>query len=123
MGIDVPQCRARLKLFSERYEEFLRCEAEIIAISADDLKTNGKLASDLDLPYPLLSDPDGEAIEKYTYWRADGRAPLPSLFITDRFGTLYTQHVGSKITELPDLEEVLDWLKSIQMQCPECPQI
>lgn len=114
------RCKEKLKMFAENYEELVKLEAEILAISADGLGGTRALSAELRLPYPLLSDPEGRVIEKYTYRRKAHEAALPSVFVTDRYGTLYHQFIANEITELPDLEEILSWLDFIQSQCPEC---
>ena len=98
----------------------MKLETEILAISSEGIETNRKSSAELGLPYPLLSDPEGRATEEYTYRDVGTGAALPSVFVTDRYGTFYYQHIADEITRIPDLEEVLSWLEFIQSQCPEC---
>jgi peroxiredoxin len=84
------------------------------------IEESTELSARLGLPYPLLSDPEGRAIERYTYWGEEGDEPLPSLFVIDRYGTLHYQCITQEVTELPEGEEILSWLNFIQSQCPEC---
>lgn len=119
-GDGCSRCKEKLKMFAEHYGELVKSESEILAISADDLEGTRALSAELRLPYPLLSDPEGRVIEKYTYWRKDTKAALPSVFVTDRYGALYYQFIADETTGLPDLEEILSWLGFIQSQCPEC---
>ena len=119
-GGECSSCRERLKTFAAGYEELVRLETEILAISSEGLETSRKLGIELSLPYPLLSDPEGRVIEAYTYWGVDRRAALPSIFVTDRYGTLHSQCIADEMTRIPDPEEVLSWIEFIQSQCPEC---
>jgi peroxiredoxin len=119
-GSECSSCRERLKTFAVRYEELVKLETEILAISSEGVETNRRLGTELGLPYPLLSDPEGRAIEEYTYWDGGRRAALPSIFVTDRYGTLHYTCIADEITRIPDPEEVLSWLEFIQSQCPEC---
>jgi peroxiredoxin len=41
----------------------VKLETEILAISSEGIETNRKSSAELGLPYPLLSDPEGRAIE------------------------------------------------------------
>ncbi|MFB0505889.1 MAG: hypothetical protein ACETWT_04070 [Thermodesulfobacteriota bacterium] len=41
----------------------------------------------------------------------------------NRLAQFCYQHMVRKITELSELEEVLNWLKAIQIQLRQCPQI
>ncbi len=113
-------CREKLTEFAENYGEFVKLETEILAISSEGGENTEKLRGELNLPYPLLSDPGGRVIEKYTYWQGDNQAPSPSVFVTDRFGTLFFQQIEQEITGLVQREEILKWLYFIQSQCPEC---
>jgi peroxiredoxin Q/BCP len=119
-GEGCSRCKEELKMFAEHYGELVKLEAEMLAISRDGLERSRSLSAELGLPYPLLADPEGRVIEKYTYWRKDTEATLPSVFVTDRYGTLYHQLIADEITGLPDLKEILSWLGFIQSQCPEC---
>lgn len=119
-GDGCSRCKEKLKVFAEHYGELVKLEAEMLAISADGLEGTRAVSAELGLPYPLLSDPEGRVIEKYTFWRKDAKAALPSVFVTDRYGTLYHQLIADETTGLPDLKEILSWLQFIQSQCPEC---
>jgi peroxiredoxin Q/BCP len=113
-------CRERLKTFAARYEELVKLETEILAISSEGAEISRRLSAELGLPYPLLSDPEGRAIEAYTYWGVSRRTALPSIFVTDRYGTLHYQCIADEVTRIPNPEEVLSWIEFIQSQCPEC---
>jgi len=81
-----------LKDFADHYREFADLETEILAISLEDEEGTEILRIELDLPYPLLTDPEGRTTEKYTYWQRDTRAPLPSIFVMDRYANTLTRH-------------------------------
>jgi peroxiredoxin len=119
-GSECSLCRKKLKRFAESYEELEELRAKILAISSDRLERSEKLSAELGPPCPLLSDPEGSVIGKYTYWGVDRKVAVPSVFVTDRYGTLYYQHIANEITGIPDLAKVLSWLEFIQSQCPEC---
>jgi len=113
-------CREKLTEVAENYGEFVKLETEILAVSSEGEENNEKLRGELNLPFPLLSYPAGRVIEKYTYWQGDNRTPSPSVFVTNRFGTLFFQQIAEEITGLLQGEEILKWLLFIQSQCPEC---
>jgi len=119
-GGECSLCRESLKMCAENYKELVKLEAEMVAISSDSLDMMRNLSDELDLPYPLLSDPEGRVIEKYTYWRGDEKATLPSVFVRDRYGAPYYQFMANNIAELPERAEILRWLDFIQRQCPVC---
>ena len=42
------------------------------------------------------------------------------VFVTDRYGELHAQWVGTDESALPGTEDVLGWLAQIQVACEEC---
>ena len=42
----------------------MKLETEILAVSSEGKENNEKLRGELNLPFPLLSDPAGRVIEK-----------------------------------------------------------
>ncbi len=103
------------------YKDFVELKTEIVAISSDYIESLKKFADKLDILFPMLSDENGEVINKYTYKDDSGKYPMPSIFITDRFGALYYQTIAQDESELPDKNALLDWVDFIERQCPECP--
>jgi len=117
------ECRACLDLlrgFARDYPRYQEEEAEILAITTQPTDKARSLAIRLSLPYPVLTDPTGEAVQKFTYLDPQTGGPVPSLFVVDRFGALYTQAIAEREDQLPSSDEVLDWLDLIEAQCPEC---
>ena len=46
-------------------ERFAGKNAQVLGVSMDDLDTQKRFAQSLNLPFPLLADPKGEAAEAY----------------------------------------------------------
>jgi hypothetical protein len=40
--------------------------------------------------------------------------------VADRWGEVYFAVEGQPAAELPSADELLDWLRYVQVQCPEC---
>ena len=59
----------------ERFEGY---DAQVLGISMDTLETQTKFAESLNLPFPLLADPDGTAAKAY------GAVATPHVFIFDQ---------------------------------------
>lgn len=119
-GVACPHCTSRLQEFAASYPRFQELEAEIIAISLDTVEKLNVFASRGKIVFPCLSDENKEATEKYTHMDAGGKAPFPSVFITDRFGVLRYQQIAGEANELLSSDEILSWLLLIQTECPEC---
>lgn len=46
-------------------------------------------------------------------------APRPGVVIADRWGEIYFV-AGGGVEELPSTAAIVDWLRYVQVQCPEC---
>jgi hypothetical protein len=88
-------------------------EAIVLGIGPEAPAGNQQLAVTLDLPFPLLSDPAGEAAAK------QGLHP-PAVVVTNRFGEIWAAWAGGDGHALPDGPAIQGWLDFIELQCPEC---
>ena len=61
-------CTIEAKGFSDLTNEFLKNNAEIIGISADDEKSHDSFCNEKNIKYTLLSDPGGLVSKKYGSW-------------------------------------------------------
>ena len=122
-GRTCSNCRKKLKELAEAYKEIQALEAEILAVSFDNLE-DAKVQGDEDkLPFPLLSDQSGATTERFTYIDKSKSMPFPAIFITDRFGALRHQKIAEEATDLPSAVEILSGLLLIQIECPECSHL
>lgn len=96
------------------YQEILKYDAEIIAISTDPPSLSLDLALELKLDYPLLSDPQHEVIERYGVYdlAGDGLA-TPSVFIVDQGGRIVWSYIGRDIADRPPNKVIIDQLRDI----------
>jgi hypothetical protein len=46
--------------------------------------------------------------------------PTPGLLIADRWGEIYFVGTAPRACELPGPLEILEWLRYIEYECPEC---
>ncbi len=66
------QCRAHVAQLGKLYEQFKAAGAEVVVILGDSLERAQEYVRILNLPFPVLSDPDREVyriyeLEKYFY--------------------------------------------------------
>jgi len=122
-GIGCSDCRRKLRDLAEVYVKAKDFEAEFLAVSFDSPAEGIKQGEEDRLPFPLLSDLDGEATGRFTHVDAAKKAPYPSIFISDRFGVLRYQKVAEEAEDLPAGKEILDWLLLIECECPECSHL
>jgi hypothetical protein len=60
-------------------------------------------------------------------WSADGSGsarppdvPVPSVLLADRFGEIYHVETAPAEADLPSAAALIEWLRYMQSQCPEC---
>jgi peroxiredoxin len=95
-----PFCYPHIQDLKTRYGEIQALGAELLMITSTDLQ----------LPYPLLMDPDCRTFRLYGVGQALG-APLPGQFVLDREGKLRFKHVFSFADPNADTDEVLRVLR------------
>jgi peroxiredoxin len=106
-----------LRTFAKEYSAFREEECSMLAISPDTVFANLHSLEALQLPYPLLADPKGEIISKYTHWDATTHSFNLSIVLVDRYNTLYQQWIARSEGELPSVEKLLESLRYLNTQC------
>jgi peroxiredoxin len=109
--------RGLLRAFAARYAEFRAEQCAVLAISADTVVANLQAQNDLHLPFPLLADPTGKVIQRYTRWDATTRVLTPSLVLADRYNAVYQQWTADNEADLPPIEELLESLQYLNKLC------
>lgn len=115
-----PGCRERLRQFAQSLDRFRELDTQVLAITTASQSEVTRLAQEEGLTFPVLSDPTASFMQRLVRYEASAGPPAVGLFVTDRFGALYTQKVGRSERDLPSVEEILDTIYYIEMQCPEC---
>jgi peroxiredoxin len=111
------ETRGLIRAFAKEYSSFREEECSMFAISPDTVFANLHIQEELRLPYPLLSDPKGEIISKYTHWDATTRSFNPSIVLADRYNALYQQWVARSEGKLPSIEKLLKSLRYLNTLC------
>lgn len=65
------------------------------------------------LPFPVLLDTTGAT----RGWAPVGEA---AVVVADRFGVVYDQAHSRDANDLPDTAALIEWLRFLATQCPEC---
>jgi hypothetical protein len=60
------------------------------------------------LPFPLVTYPDRGI---------DGKTP--AIYVLDRYGEEYAAYRPDDLNEIPTADDLLEWLRFIELQCPE----
>jgi peroxiredoxin len=69
-----------MSAFRDRNPDLVDAGAQVLGISMDDLETQKRFAESLELPFPLLADPDGAVARAYGV-AAEGYAKRVSFVI------------------------------------------
>jgi peroxiredoxin len=110
-----PYCNGQLARYAREFEEFEGRGAQIAGISVDPPPNNARMVGKLLLPFPLLSDPEGELARLCGLWNAEEDVAVPSVVIVDQSGEVRYLYSGSDFADRPRDEElfaVLDELES-----------
>jgi peroxiredoxin len=118
-GAACPSCRSYLAALATNTLRFEEYRAQVLAISTDPPEASIRLVEEMELPFPLLSDPTGEVVERFTERDEEGHSS-PALYLTDRFGALFASWRVAEADRLPGREKILNTLLFIELQCPEC---
>lgn len=85
---DTPGCTAESCAFRDHHDEFVEAGATVVGISSDSVESHERFASKHDLPFPLLSDPDGSARRAYGVRKTLGLLPGRVTFVIDPQGVV-----------------------------------
>ena len=91
------------------YEAFQEAGAEIVALAVASLSSvERNVVNLLNLPYPVLADPDHQVSEDYGVYNVlgDGLA-APAVFVIDTDGEILWSHVGSGPSDRPSANTIL----------------
>jgi peroxiredoxin len=102
-----PYCNGQLASYARKFEEFERRGAQIAGISVDPPPNNARMVGKLLLPFPLLSDPEGELARMFGLWNAKDGVAVPSIVVIDQSGEVRYLYSGTDVADRPRNEEVL----------------
>ncbi len=96
----------------EDYENFQSLDAQILAVSTDDLSQAEFAVEKLGLQFPVLQDPGGRVSTEYQVFDLlnDGVA-APSTFLLDKDGAIRWQYIGGSKSDRPDNSQIIAQLR------------
>jgi len=97
--------------------EFANENAELLAVFPTSIAEVERLKDEAGIEFPILSDERG--LTRRFLTAEDGAGLLTSIFIVDRYGEIYAIERIEQAGSVPDAEEILDWVRFIELQCPE----
>ncbi len=111
---NTPGCTRQACAFAGAYQRFKQKDVAVIGISKDSVASHQKFAEKYDLPFILLSDPQGEVIGEYGVWKEKtmfGKTALGvvrATFIIDENGVV--EKTMPKVKPDTNAAEVLEYL-------------
>jgi peroxiredoxin Q/BCP len=113
---DTPGCTKEACSFRDLRQLFKQHGAEILGVSADNVKSHKRFKEKFHLTFPLLADPDHAVAERYGVWQLKkfmGREHMGivrTTFVVDKNGSIKAVFPNVKVEGHAD--EVLEALKS-----------
>ena len=89
--------------------------AEVLAVSTEDLSDADYAVRALGFPFPILYDLDADVVEAYGVFNLHGNdLPTPSTFIIDTDGTIRWEYIGrSARTDRAPSSEIIAQLRTL----------
>ena len=88
--------------------------AEMIALSADAPADGQKVASELNLTYPILSDVYKNYIRQYGVLHPTEGIARPSMFLVNKEGKIVWKYVGMEASDRPPMDTVLQQIAAVK---------
>ena len=111
---DCESCRTYLRRLTRRHDDINEWDGRVAVLLPHGLAAAEKLRSDLELPFPVLADADGEVAVR-TGVQGGG------MIIADQWGEIFFEAAGGpEVHSFPAVDEVVEWLRYLAIQCPEC---
>ena len=82
----------------------------MIAVSADSPADGQKVAAELSLTYPILSDVYKNFIRQYGVLHPTEGIARPSMFVVNKEGKITWKYVGAEASDRPKIDIVLQQL-------------
>jgi peroxiredoxin len=109
-----PYCNGQLASYAREFEEFEERGAQIAGISVDPPANNAMMVGKLLLPFPLLSDPEGELARLCGLWNAEEGVAVPSVVVVDQSGEVRYLYSATDVADRPKDEEVFTALDELE---------
>ena len=110
-------CNAQLAGYAVRHDELAALGVQVLAISVDGQPDGASLKTKLRFPFPVLSDPDHAAIDRYGGIEDNVRRGVaigkPATCVLDRAGRIRWSYVGEDFADRPLVDEVIEQVRRV----------
>jgi len=104
------ECRAWLRRLADTIVELREWDAHVVAVAATQEDAVSLAA---DLPFPVAADAEGG-------FAARTGVAGAGVVIADQWGEVHHVAGGGDGHDLPGPAEIVDWVRFLAIQCPEC---
>jgi len=111
-----PVCTNELAIIQETLEDIRGYNAEVLAISVDNVWSHKAWAQQQHISFPLLSDfwPHGEVARTYGVFRDEDGISNRALFFIDKSGNLRNTWIAENPAVAPGINIIFDALEVLQ---------
>ena len=96
------------------YDDIKALNAEVVAISVDDLAGASDIVAKVGIPFPVLYDPSQQVPQTYKVFNLLGdNVATPSTFVVDQNGVIVWKYVANSIGDRPPSSIILNQLTNI----------
>ncbi len=111
-------CSLEAADFARLHPEFRKLGAQILGVSPDSVKSHDSFACKLELPFPLLSDPEHALLEAAGVWRTKKMAGREYMGVVRTTALLDPKGIARalwpKVSVAGHVQEVMDKLKELK---------
>lgn len=115
------QCRSHAAQLGRLYNEFKAVNVEILIILGEMLDKTKRYAESLHLPYPVLADPTRGVYQQYGLNKTLFVQRTASVIIDCNGIIRYIKAVHNPLTWLQESGEVMEFIKTMHMDCQPEP--
>ncbi len=97
------------------YQAITDFDAEVLAVSMDELSGAEHAVKRLELPFPILYDAEGHVVRRFgVFDLLDDGLATPSTFLLDMEGRIQWRYIGRSIYDRPSNAQIIAELQKIQ---------
>ena len=108
------RCRAYLTSLADARDDLADWDGRVVVLLPDSLEAAESLREELNLPFSVLADEDGAAADALGIGGG-------GVIVADQWGEVFHVYETNQADhELPKTDELVEWMRFIAIQCPEC---
>ena len=97
------------------YQAIRDLNAEVLAVSTDDLTRAGYVVDRLGLEFPIMYNPQADMVKEYGVFNLlNDRLATPSTLVIDTQGKIRWKYIGVNIADRPSNRSIIRQLKKLQ---------